>query len=315
MSEINRKIDLNQNLYRATSICEGKFCYSTEFSKIYTFTTENISGYIDYFDFNNKSLLTIGSSGDQVINAFYNGAWDITLFDINEYAKYYTYLKIAAILSLTYTEFKAFFFKYGPTPFKKNQHMFSKSLFNKTKDTLRILDYESYLFFDELFSLYSATKIRDRLFDDDEDRNIVIKGFNNYLHDENSYNKLKSLIKKIGFKYIHGDIFEDKIDGNFDNVLLSNLCTITSLERFKAMLHKIESENLKSGGSLLLGYLWDASFDKDTYKDDWKEIYKMPIVRNVLKDYITETHDVSSARDILWEDDSKRDLILIYRKK
>ena len=40
----------------------------------------------DYFD--NRRLLTVGSSGDQLLNAFYNGARDITLFDINEYAKY-----------------------------------------------------------------------------------------------------------------------------------------------------------------------------------------------------------------------------------
>lgn len=311
----NKKTNFNENLYRATSTCEGALRYYKDYSTIYSFTTENISGYIDYFDFNNKSLLTVGSSGDQVLNAFYNGARDITLFDINEYAKYYTNLKIAAILSLSYKEFKVFFFKHGLTPFKKNQHMFSKALFEKLKDNLRILDYESYLFFDELISLYEPSKIRDRLFDDDEDRNIVIKGFNNYLKDEESYNRLKSQIRKIVFKYIHGDIFEDSIDGKFDNIFLSNLCTITSLERFKTLLQKIDRDNLKSGGSLLLGYLWDASFDKEEYKDDWKDIYKMPIVRTALKDYITETQDVTGARDILWEEDDKRDLVLIYRKK
>ena len=186
-----------ETLYKASSICEGKFLYTTEFSKIYSFTTENISGYIDYFDFNNKSLLTIGSSGDQVLNAFYNGARDITLFDINEYAKFYVYLKIAAIMSLSYKEFKAFFFRQGVTPFIRNQHMFSPDLYNKIKDNLRLLDYESFLFFDELFTLYEPTDIRERLFDDDEDRNKVIKGFNNYLKDEESY---KALVEKLGLR-------------------------------------------------------------------------------------------------------------------
>ena len=46
--------NLNDNLYKASSICDGMFYYSGEYSKIYTFTTENISGYIDYFDFNNN---------------------------------------------------------------------------------------------------------------------------------------------------------------------------------------------------------------------------------------------------------------------
>lgn len=43
------------------------------FSKLYPFTTENIAGYIDNFNLKNKSLLTVGSSGDQVINAALKG--------------------------------------------------------------------------------------------------------------------------------------------------------------------------------------------------------------------------------------------------
>ena len=306
--------DFETNLYKASSICDGKFVFSTRYSKIYTFTTENIDGYMKYFDLNNKSLLTVGSSGDQILNSFYSGARDISLFDINEYAKYYVYLKISAILSLSYTEFKLFFFKYGVSPFKRNAYMFSKEIFNKIKDNLRIFDYESYLFFDELFSLYNANDIRDRLFDDDEDRNIVIKGFNKYLKDEGSYNRLKSIIKKISFKYIHGNIFEDNIHGKFDNIFLSNLCTVASLESLKKLLEKIDKNNLNNEGSILLGYLWDTSFHDENYKDDWKDIYKMPIVKENLKEYITETYDIRGSSNILWEDDKKSDLVLIYRK-
>lgn len=95
---------------------------------------------------------------------------------------------MAAILSLSYQEFISFFFKHDISPFKENKYMFSKEIFNKIKDNLRLFDYESYLFFDELISLYDREKIRSRLFDDD-DRKIVIKGINKYLKDEESYNK------------------------------------------------------------------------------------------------------------------------------
>lgn len=311
----NKELNFNNVLHKALSTCEGTFNYYSEFSRIYTFTTENISGYIDYFNFNNKSLLTVGSSGDQILNAFYNGARDITLFDINEYAKYYVYLKVSAVLSLSYEEFKLFFFKNSISPFKQNEFMFSKEIFKKLKDNLRIFDYESYLFFDELFSLYDKNKIRDRLFDDDEDRNVVIQGFNKYLKDEDSYNRLKSIIKKISFKYICGNIFENDINGKFDNIFLSNLCTITSLEKLKNLLEKIDKNNLNNKGNILFGYLWDTCFHIENYKDDWKDIYKIPIVKEYLKEYITETHDISGPRDILWNDDKKSDLVLIYRKK
>ena len=304
-----------ETLYKASSTCDGSFRYISEFSKIYPFTTENIAGYIDYFDFDDKSLLTVGSSGDQILNAFYNGARDITLFDINEYAKYYVYLKIAAILSLSYKEFKAFFFRHGLTPFVRNHHMFSPELYEKIKGNLRLLDYESFLFFDELFSLYEPTKIRERMFDDDEDRNVVIKGMNKYLKDEESYNKLQAIIRKISFRYINGNIFEEDVNGKYDNIFLSNLCTIANLEQLKSLLQKLDRNNLNSGGSIQLGYLWNASFDSEEYKADWKEIYKMPIAKDYLKDFITEAHQIPGPRDILWDDPTKKDLVLIYRKK
>jgi len=41
----------------------------------------------------------------------------------------------------------------------------------------------------------------------------------------------------------------------------------------------------------------------------------MPIVRECLKEYITEIYNIPSARDVLFKEDEKRDLVLIYRKK
>jgi len=301
------------NLYKAQSICEGKLIHLTEYSKIYTFTTENISEYIKYFDLNNKSLLTVGSSGDQILNAFFSGARDITLYDINPYAKYYVYLKIAAILSLDYIEFQNFFFKHGLEEYY-NKKMFSKDLFNKIKPNLRLLDYESFLFFDELFSLYDRYDIRDYLFDDDENRNIVIKSFNSYLKSEESYNNLKSILKQINFKYINGDIFKDNIKGQFDNIFLSNLCTITSLEKLKELLQKLDMNNLRESGSILIGYLWDTDFYSNDFSDDWKEVYKLDLTKAKLKEFITEYHNINGSRDYLWEENKKRDMVLIYRK-
>ena len=119
---------LKDNLLRSKSLCDCKNIFRHQFSNIFSFTTENISGYLEYFDFNNKSLLTVGSSGDQILNSFYCGARNITLFDINEYAKYYVYLKIAAIASLNYKDFQDFFFK-RVNAFNENELMFSKTFF------------------------------------------------------------------------------------------------------------------------------------------------------------------------------------------
>jgi len=305
---------LNSNLYAATSICDGNYKFMKEYSKIYTFTTENINEYIKYFDLKNKSLLTIGSSGDQILNAFFYGGRDITLYDINPYAKYYTYLKIAAILSLNYIEFQKFFFKHGIIDYY-NKEMFCQNLFNKIKPNLRLFDYESFLFFDELFSNFKVSTIRDYLFDDDESRNTIIKNFNAYLQNEESYNLLKSNIKKINFNYINGNIFNDEIPGQYDNIFLSNLCTTTSLENLKKLLQRLDSNNLKEHGSVLLGYLWDTDFSSNDYLEDWKEVYKLSLTKEILQDYITENYNIDGSRDILWQENKKRDLVLIYRKR
>ena len=101
MKEIAAKIRLAHNQCRFTY-------FDLYFDKIYNFTTENIDGYIDKFDLKDKSLLTVGSSSDQVLNAFYCGCKDITLMDINPYIKEYFYLKKAAIITLDYEDFFKF---------------------------------------------------------------------------------------------------------------------------------------------------------------------------------------------------------------
>ena len=305
---------LKDNLLRSKSLCDCKNVFRHQFSNIFSFTTENISGYLEYFDFNNKSLLTVGSSGDQILNSFYCGARNITLFDINEYAKYYVYLKIAAIASLNYKDFQDFFFK-RVNAFNENELMFSKTFFKKLKNTLKIFDYESFYFFDELFNSFKGKVIRDRMFNDAEYRNRVIKGFNIYLHSENNYNRLKSIIENINFKYINGNLFKDEIEGRYDNIFLSNLCTVVDIYKFFNLVKRINDNNLNINGSMLFAYLWDIQFESDSFEEDWKDIYKMPLVKKFFKDYITEYHQIKNDSDILFEQDYKKDLVLIYRKK
>lgn len=300
------------NLYNAMKVCE-RYVWP-EYEKIYTFTTENIAGSLEYFDLKDKKFFTVGSSFDQCLNAFFLGAKDITLYDINPNSKYHAYFKIAAILCLTYTEFQEFYFLQGLKQYY-NPNTFNKEIFNRIKDTLRLLDYESFLFFDELFTLYDSKTIREYIFDDDEDRNQAIRGFNIYLKSEENYNKLKSILKGISFKFICGDIFKDKIDGEYDNVMLSNLCTTTTVDNLKQLIEKIDINNLNSGGSVLLAYLWDIDFNETEYEDSWKEVYKLTTTKEKLKDYITEYHQINSGRDFIWDEDRKKDLILIYRKK
>ena len=58
-----------------------------------------------------------------------------------------------------------------------------------------------------------------------------------------------------------------------------------------------------------------ASINENTFNEDWIEIYKMPITREKLKDYITEYHSIDGYKNFLWDIEKKSDLVLIHRKK
>lgn len=79
------------------------------------------------------------------------------------------------------------------------------------------------------------------------------------------------------------------------------------------MLDKLGS-NLNVNGKMLICYLWDIDFNDNFYKEDWDEMYKMPIVKAKLEKYITEHYPIKDDKSILWGSGKKRDLILVYKK-
>ena len=76
--------------------------YHNYFCWLYPFTNENIGAYFSKLDFKDKSVLTVTSSGDHIINSILMGAKEVDAFDVNPLAKHYSELKIAAIKSLTF---------------------------------------------------------------------------------------------------------------------------------------------------------------------------------------------------------------------
>ena len=71
---------------------------------IYPFTTEMISGYFDRLDLKDKTVLTVGSSIDQGLNALLLGAKNVTVFDINPNIESFFEHKRKLILSKTRNE-------------------------------------------------------------------------------------------------------------------------------------------------------------------------------------------------------------------
>mgnify|MGYP004568271315 FL=1 len=310
--------ELEEALYTAKERCEGNIILDEAsmngFEEIYPFTTENIAGYIDYFDLQDKSLLTVGSSGDQIINAAFKGAKDITLLDINPYAKYYYYLKAAGILELNLTDFNEFF-RYNDYPkvFKYNKKVFDKASYKKLKSTLKSLDNDSYLFWDELFDMYQPDHIRFSLFSNDEYGTSVLGKSNLYLKSENTYDETKTKLKELRPEFINEDIFKSNLTKNYDNIWLSNIACYLYQDKIKGMTDKF-ADKLAVDGKLLISYLYSIDMNTE-YDDDWSPIYDLKNDLELLKEYSPIFHFFKGVNGIKHNDDDIKDSVLIYQKK
>ena len=310
--------ELEETLYTAKERCKGNIIIDEAsmngFEEIYPFTTENIAGYIDYFDLQDKSLLTVGSSGDQIINAAFKRAKDITLLDINPYAKYYYYLKAAGILELNLTDFNEFF-RYNDYPkvFKYNKKVFDKASYKKLKSTLKSLDNDSYLFWDELFDMYQPDHIRFSLFSNDEYGTSVLGKSNLYLQSENTYDETKTKLKELRPEFINEDIFKSNLTKNYDNIWLSNIACYLYQDKIKGMTDKF-ADKLAVDGKLLISYLYSIDMNTE-YDDDWSPIYDLKNDLELLKEYSPIFHFFKGVNGIKHNDDDIKDSVLIYQKK
>ncbi len=227
------------------------------FNTLYSFTTENIDGYIDLFDLKNKSLLTLGSSSDQAINAGLVGCKNVTIFDICPLTKFYYFLKLASLLSLERKIFLCFLCK---TNYEKNTssnpNLYKNQIFNKIKGTLKSLDYESYVIWDYLFSKYESKEI-NRLFRIDVNQMDSIIRCNRYLVDDNMYKLARKKMPDVDIKFIEGDVLFPNINEKYDNVWLSNVGKYLTEKDIIIMIEKMASL-LKQNGRMLINYFYST---------------------------------------------------------
>lgn len=295
------------NYYNTAQGC-GKFFF------IYPFTNENITGYINLFDLKDKSLLTVGSSGDQAINAILKGCKDITILDVNPFVKYYFNLKKAGILTLSYEEFCRFFCYIDyPKVFKCNYSAFNSDSYKKLKEALNDLDQESYLFWNTLFEECIPNKVRKKLFSRDEERVDVVKKINPYLNNESNFNCTKIKIKNINPKFIKGDIFKARLEKTYDNIWLSNIGVYHSLENVKKLVEKLDN-NLNISGKMLMCYLFQTTINTK-YIEDFDPIYNLDKTFELLGNYITSFESFTGIQGLKFKNENMKDSAIIYQKR
>ncbi len=294
------KYKLNEDIFKAQDIINNNFCHT--FSKLYSFTTENINGYINDFDLFNKSLLTVGSSLDQCINAILMGCSDVTVMDINPFVKYYFYLKKAAILTLNYEDYYNFFQDY-----ESNFNLFLEKLYQIIMKKLFVLNTESFFFWDTLHKSYELKTIRYNLFNNKIKEQNCIKKFNTYLNSDLNYKITKTKISNVNPKFIIDNILNiDKYThiNRYDNIFLSNIFDYQKerINDFKYSLQYLK-HMLNCDGKLMVAYLYGIN-DTNSLIDFSNS--------KVINDYNIKI--ISGVRGIYLNNNIK-DGVAIYQKK
>lgn len=313
METLKERLEWAKNSIKGTS--QRKEVH--RFDKIYPFTTENISGYIDLFDLENKKLLTVGSSCDQIFNASLKGCKDITSLDVNPYTEYYYYFKLAALLELDKDEFIKFlsYVGYPYKSIKENKEVFNEADFNKIKDTLKNISYDSYYFWDELYKEFKGNKIRYMLFAPDEYQLPIKVGCNRYLQTEENYNKIRKSLLDTNIKFVTDNILnieKTNIKDKFDSIWLSNIATYLDHESIKK-IPEIYSKYLNEPGKLLISYLYITNMIPDN-KANYRPIYKLSRTFELLQEFNPELNSFIGINGIKFEDESVTDSILVYKK-
>lgn len=304
-------MDIDNKLKIANQECSGIWCYDIDnkFKYIYPYTTENIAAYMPYLDLANKTLATVGSSGDQALNAVLFDCNDITVIDICPFAKEYFYLKKAAITLLSRNEFLSFF-AYKNGMFENNSMTFNKKIYQKLREIIKEDDLEVAYFWDYLFKKYSGLRIRKRLFIFGENPKSEETKLNAYLQDNLSYNEIKNKINNININFIKNDLHKIELNNKYDNIILSNLFTYCSSDQINLLFKKMYNL-LNDNGIMQVAYLYQV--DKNNlYNEEKLNRGLNNILDNLPQDIILNSfQSVYQIEDI---NSSIKDTVITYKK-
>ena len=290
---INITIDLDTALNRARVAARCNFSAPwAVVTRLYSCSTEITEDYLEQFDFKGKRIITVGSSGDQVLTFAFLGCKDITLMDANPLTPFFVNLKIAAIKALTREEFIVFF---KQDIFKENDNsdFMNMRLYGKIRSEL---DETTKVFWDKLYD----DKIQDEIFH-------IYSGVNDnskppYLINDEKYEELKAKIDEVKVSFYHADLstFHENAEGEYDFIDLSNIYTYVSNEKYWNSVANLY-QHLSKNGYMKLHYcntdeLSDFSYlDKPAFTVTVKDIKENSFIIWQNDEYLYEQNHINKT--------------------
>ncbi len=229
---------------------EAVLCPSTKIfvneavREVYQYSNENLRQLFANLNVYGKDVATVGSSGDQALNAIYYGAKNVTIIDACLTAEPYIELKKAAILNFDFETFNKFMV---------GDRIFDPRWYAKISHDL---SYSAKMFWDNLY-LDGG--------ENDCDMSIrymkrdMIQKFGSAFYDNaENYQKLQNSLRDKKFNYIQAEFgdFPEKLQGKYDLIMLSNIFDYFEPDRFFEIVKEIEDRHLIEGGVMQLHYVF-----------------------------------------------------------
>lgn len=248
---INITIDLETAIKRAYAAARCNFSAPwSVITRLYSHSTEITEDYLKDFDLKEKRIVTVGSSGDQVLTFAHLGSKDITLMDANPLTPFFVNLKIAALKSLPREDFLTFFNQ-------NNDDFMNIRIYGKVRE---LLDETTKVFWDKLYD----DNMQDQIF------HIYSRASESsippYLVNDEVYLQLRNKIDDVKIKFYQSDIstFHEHLDGEYDLIDLSNIYTYVKNEKFWTAIDNLYP-HLTKEGFLKLHYDDPKTIDEFSY--------------------------------------------------
>lgn len=276
----------------------------SDLSQIYSFTTENISGYFEYIDFKDKDILTVVASGDHIINAFYKGAKTVVGFDINYLALIYTELKLVALQNLNYQEFIQFFMINEENDIDKNKSTFDYITYKSLRKYLNSNTASCWDIIYQNFG-YDGYKLRNSyIFNNKYDNNKVKFNSNLYLKDVIDFNCAKENIKDKNITLINANYRNINFSNlpnsaNYDIILMSNISdyikSIYNVEKnyLEEYMKEIVNNFKSKTNKIVCSYLYDIQNTK------YRSEIDNPIFRKEVFDKLQMTYIEKNFKSVI----------------
>ena len=258
---------LNKQYESGKAFCSGK-PFST-YQKVYFATNENIKSYIEKSNLDGKtSALSVMASGDHSFNLIEKGILNIDTFDSNALTEFYVFgIKCAMIMRYSYKEYLITLNKL------LDINTSLEELTSIIVDLLPFMDMKYRDYWRKIVDFnYMNQKINKKkinlfslLFINVISGEKLISR-NNYLTDEETYNKFKSnLIKaNITFKNVDALDLPKEYNGKYDVILLSNI--FEYLQKYFGIMYDYKDMEsyinelfsiINEDGKLFLAYIFD----------------------------------------------------------